>query len=98
MWVGRIAKPNSSLDFNTRFILNTFEQFTAYLVAIAVVALYSPIGEARALPILTMHLLPNGGGLYLVCLVHRVWSPHPALLALATTAAFARVRSSFWGL
>ena len=54
MWVGRIAKPNSSLDFNTRFILNTFEQFTAYLVAIAVVALYSPIGEARALPILTM--------------------------------------------
>ena len=54
MWVGRIAKPNSSLDINTRFILNTFEQFTAYLVAIAVVALYSPIDEARALPILTM--------------------------------------------
>jgi hypothetical protein len=40
MWVGRTAKPNSALDINTRFILNTFEQFTAYLVAIAVVALY----------------------------------------------------------
>jgi hypothetical protein len=32
MWVGRTAKPNSALDINTRFILNTFEQFTAYLV------------------------------------------------------------------
>lgn len=42
MWVGRAAKPNSALDINTRFILNTFEQFTAFLVAIAVVALYSP--------------------------------------------------------
>ena len=54
LMVGRMAKPNSSLDINTRFILNTFEQFTAYLVAIAVVALYSPPEEARALPILTM--------------------------------------------
>ena len=54
MMVGRMAKPNSSLDINTRFILNTFEQFTAYLVAIAVIALYSPAEEARALPILTM--------------------------------------------
>ena len=53
MWVGRTAKPNSALDINTRFILNTFEQFTAYLVAIAVVALYSPPEGARALPILT---------------------------------------------
>jgi len=53
MWVGRAAKPNSALDINTRFILNTFEQFTAYLVAIAVVALYSPPEGARALPILT---------------------------------------------
>lgn len=54
MWVGRAAKPNSALDINTRFILNTFEQFTAYLVAIAVVALYSPPEGARALPILTV--------------------------------------------
>ena len=53
LMVGRMAKPNSSLDVNTRFILNTFEQFTAYLVAIAVVALYSPAEEARAIPILT---------------------------------------------
>jgi hypothetical protein len=54
MWVGRMAKPNSALDINTRFILNTFEQFTAYLVAMALVALYSPAEEARALPILTI--------------------------------------------
>jgi len=57
MWVGRMAKPNSALDINTRFILNTFEQFTAYLIAIALVALYSPAEEARALPILTMLFL-----------------------------------------
>ena len=57
MWVGRRAKPNSALDINTRFILNTFEQFTAYLVAIAVVALYSPAEEARALPVLTLLFL-----------------------------------------
>jgi hypothetical protein len=57
MWVGRMAKPNSALDINTRFILNTFEQFAAYLVAITVVALYSPAEEARALPILTMLFL-----------------------------------------
>jgi uncharacterized MAPEG superfamily protein len=53
MWVGRITKPNSTLDINTRFILNTFEQFTAFFVAIAVVALHSFPEEARALPILT---------------------------------------------
>jgi len=53
MWVGQTAKPNSTLDINTRFILNTFEQFTVYLVAIAVVALSSPPEGARALPILT---------------------------------------------
>jgi len=52
-WVGPAAKPNSALDINTRFILNTFEQFTAYVVAIAVVALCSPPEGARALPILT---------------------------------------------
>ena len=45
MWVRRMAKPNSALDINTRFILNTFEQFTAYLVAIAIVALYSALSE-----------------------------------------------------
>ena len=57
MWVGRMAKPNSALDINTRFILNTFEQFVAFLVAIAVVALYSPPEDARALPILTVLFL-----------------------------------------
>jgi uncharacterized MAPEG superfamily protein len=54
MWVGRSAKPNSALDINTRFILNTFEQFTAYFVANAVVALYSHADEARSIVILTM--------------------------------------------
>ena len=53
MWVGQKAKLNSALDINTRFILNKLEQFTAYLVAIAVVALYSPPEGASALPILT---------------------------------------------
>jgi hypothetical protein len=53
MWVGRMAKPNSALDINTRFILNTFEQFTAYFIANAGLAMYCPIEEARTLPILT---------------------------------------------
>ena len=53
MWVGRTAKPNSALDINTRFILNTFEQFTAYFIANAGIALYCPLEEARTLPILT---------------------------------------------
>ena len=53
MWVGRVAKPNSSLDINTRFILNTFEQFTAYFVANAGLAMYCPPEEARSLPLLT---------------------------------------------
>ena len=54
MWVGRVAKPNSSLDINTRFILNTFEQFIAYFIANAGLAIYCPLEEARSLPLLTM--------------------------------------------
>ncbi len=53
MWVGRVAKPNSALDINTRFILNTFEQFAAYFVANAGLALFCPPEEARTLIILT---------------------------------------------
>jgi uncharacterized MAPEG superfamily protein len=53
MWVGRTAKPNSALDINTRFILNTFEQFIAYFIGNAGLALYCPAEEARALIILT---------------------------------------------
>jgi len=53
MWVGRVAKPNSSLDINTRFINNTFEQFIAYFIANAGIAIYCPLEEARTLPILT---------------------------------------------
>ncbi len=54
MWVGRTPKPNSSLDINQKFILNTFEQFTAYFVANAGLAIYCPLEEARSLPLLTM--------------------------------------------
>jgi hypothetical protein len=54
MWVGRTAKPNSALDINTRFILNTFEQFLAYFVANMGLAIYCPLEEARSLPLLTM--------------------------------------------
>jgi len=53
MWVGQKVRPNSSLDINTRFILNTFEQFTLYIIGIAGLAIYSPIEDARSLPILT---------------------------------------------
>jgi hypothetical protein len=54
MWVGRTAKPNSALDINTRFILNTFEQFILYFIGNAALALYCPLEEARTLIILTM--------------------------------------------
>ena len=53
MWVGQKVRPNSSLDINTRFILNTFEQFTLYIIGIAGLAIYAPIEDARSLPILT---------------------------------------------
>ena len=53
MWVGRTAKPNSALDINTKFILNTFEQFIAYFIGNAGLALYCPAEEARSLIILT---------------------------------------------
>ena len=53
MWVGRTAKPNSALDVNTRFILNTFEQFILYFIGNAGMALYCPPEEARSLIILT---------------------------------------------
>ncbi|MEG6509433.1 MAPEG family protein [Methyloligella sp. 2.7D] len=53
MFVGRMAKPNSALDINTRFILNTFEQFTAYFIAHCALAIYSPPEEARTVVILT---------------------------------------------
>lgn len=42
-----------ALDINTRFILNTFEQFIAYFIANAGLAMYCPPDEARSLPLLT---------------------------------------------
>ena len=53
MFVGRVPKPNSPVDINNKFILNTFEQFTAYFIANAGLAMYCPLEEARTLPILT---------------------------------------------
>jgi len=53
MFVGQTPKPNSAVEINTKFILNTFEQFTAYFIANAGLAMYCPIEEARTLPILT---------------------------------------------
>jgi hypothetical protein len=53
MFVGQVPKPNSPVDINTKFILNTFEQFTAWFIANAGLAMYCPIEEARTLPILT---------------------------------------------
>ena len=57
MWVGQNVKPNSALDVNTRFILNTIEQFILFLVGLAGIALYVPISEAHSIPILTSMFL-----------------------------------------
>lgn len=53
MWVGQNVKPNSALDVNTRFILNTVEQFILFFVGLAGIALYVPLSEAHSIPILT---------------------------------------------
>jgi hypothetical protein len=53
MWVGQQVKPNSALDINTRFILNTVEQFILFLVGLAGIAMYAPFTEAHSIPILT---------------------------------------------
>jgi hypothetical protein len=54
MFVGRMPKPNSAVDINNRFILNTFEQFLLFFIGLAALALYCPQDEARTLIILTM--------------------------------------------
>jgi hypothetical protein len=53
MFVGRVPKPNSAVDINNRFILNTVEQFILYFIGNAGLALYCPPQEARTLIILT---------------------------------------------
>ena len=53
MFVGRMPKPNSAVDINNRFILNTVEQFILYFIGNAGIALYCPPEEARTLIILT---------------------------------------------
>lgn len=53
MWVGQKVKPNSSLDVNTRFILNTTEQFILFVVGLAGIAMYAPYTQAHSIPVLT---------------------------------------------
>jgi hypothetical protein len=53
LFVGRVPKPNSAVDINNRFILNTVEQFILYFIGNAGIALYAPPDEARTLVILT---------------------------------------------
>lgn len=53
MWVGREVKQNSALDINTRFILNTTEQFLLFVVGLSGIALYAPYAQAHSIPILT---------------------------------------------
>ena len=53
MFVGRMPKPNSAVDINNRFILNTVEQFILYFIGNAGLALYCPPQEARTLIVLT---------------------------------------------
>jgi hypothetical protein len=53
MFVGRTPKPNSPVDINNRFILNTVEQFILYFIGNAGLALYCPAQEARTLIVLT---------------------------------------------
>jgi hypothetical protein len=53
LFVGRIPKPNSAVDVNNRFILNTVEQFILYFIGNAGIALYCRPEEARTLIILT---------------------------------------------
>ena len=53
MWVGQQVKQNSALDINTRFILNTVEQFILFVVGLSGIALYAPYQEAHSIPILT---------------------------------------------
>lgn len=57
MWVGRNVKPNSALDINTRFILNTAEQFTLFFIAQCGIAIHSPVEEAHSLVVLTFLFL-----------------------------------------
>lgn len=47
MMIGHMVRPNSPLDINTRFILNTFEQFTLFFVAHMAMAIYAPADEAK---------------------------------------------------
>ena len=61
MWVGQQVKRYSALDINTRFILNTVEQFIIFLVALAGVALYLPLEEAHSIPLLTSLFLMGRG-------------------------------------
>lgn len=54
MMVGHKVRPNSALDINTRFILNTAEQFILFVVGQVGLMLYAPQQEVRVLVSLTL--------------------------------------------
>lgn len=54
MMLGYKIRPNSALDINTRFILNTAEQFVLFIVGQIGLMLYAPQQEARTLVSLTL--------------------------------------------
>ncbi len=54
MMVGHKVRPNSALEINTRFILNTAEQFGLFLIGQVGLMLYAPQQEVRTLVSLTL--------------------------------------------
>lgn len=54
MMVGHKVRPNSALDINSRFILNTAEQFVLYLIGQLGLMFYAPAQNAGTLVSLTV--------------------------------------------
>lgn len=53
LMVGHVAVPNSSLDINTRFVLNTAEQYVLFVVGQLGMMFFAPQENAKNLIILT---------------------------------------------
>lgn len=54
LMVGNVAVPNSSLDINTRFVLNTAEQYLLFTVSQLGMMLHAPHENAKNLIVLTV--------------------------------------------
>lgn len=54
LMVGNVAVPNSSLDINTRFVLNTAEQYLLFVVSQLGMMLHAPHENAKNLIVLTV--------------------------------------------